>query len=73
MNLSSLNVPISRATLNEEKLKIQMTNFQIILLSKMFFFKMVELVLTSRQKRRTYFPPFLTKNEDKLQIIKNIH
>ena len=73
MNLSSLIVPILRATLNEEKLKIQMTNFQIILLSKMFFFKMVELVLTSRQKRRTYFPPFLTKNEDKLLIIKNIH
>ena len=48
MKLSSLNVPISRATLNEEKLIIQMINCQIILLSKMFFFKMVELVLARR-------------------------
>ena len=66
MNLSSLNVPISRATLNEKKLIIQMINCQIILLSKIFF-KMVELVLARR------FPPFLTKNDDKLLIIKNIH
>ena len=35
--------------------------------------KSSKLVFCSGKQRRTYFPPFLTENDDKLQIIKNTH